>query len=588
MYLRQLFIKGFRNFKEITVNFDRHCLIIGSNDVGKTNLLQALRILLDKGFSIYDYELKESDFFAYSDCRQIVIRAYFAEITEECITSRISGISDEGDLVLEFQAERQPRKTTYKFLLGPSDKPEDLNEIDGPSYKRFLNLKYIGSRREFWDYINKAKKDLLLKAKETRTDDLIENDELLYQDIENKLFEVDKTIPELSYIKNATKNINEELNKLSIHNSSQKIVFNSSATEAEGLISKLIISSEYNGKKMLIGGEGRINQIYLSLWASQNQPTDISNEVSIICIEEPEAYLHPHQQRELANYLAKKLSGQVILTTHSPFIVGEFSPNEIIRLYQRSDNSTVAASDGCSEIIGRSFSDFGYRMSVIPAEAFFSDCVILVEGPSELIFYNTLAKQIGVDLDRLNISILNVGGVGFIPYIDILNALSINWIVRTDNDITKVPNSDGKYQFSGVNRAINFLYYKKDLKEEDKKEAERLKNTFPIINDKRNITGIYENFEKIKKILENYGIFLARIDLEEDLYKSCINSDLKDFYFPCQEDEEIVKDMKKRKASRMYEFLKENKSCLVKLSFDDLALPLLKAKNYIETNYGTY
>lgn len=136
--------------------------------------------------------------------------------------------------------------------------------------------------------------------------------------------------------------------------------------------------------------------------------------------------------------------------------------------------------------------------------------MILVEGPSELIFYNTLAKQIGVDLDRLNISILNVGGVGFIPYIDILNALSINWIVRTDNDITKVPNSDGKYQFSGVNRAINFLYYKKDLKEEDKKEAERLKNTFPIINDKRNITGIYENFEKIKKILENYGIFFGK------------------------------------------------------------------------------
>lgn len=87
------------------------------------------------------------------------------------------------------------------------------------------------------------------------------------------------------------------------------------------------------------------------------------------CIEEPEAYLHPHQQRGLAAYLSKTLNGQIILTSHSPFIVSEFSPNSIIRLY-KNENETKAASNGCSKIIEDGIDGLGYRMSVIPAEAF--------------------------------------------------------------------------------------------------------------------------------------------------------------------------------------------------------------------------
>ena len=39
MQLKTLYIKGFRNFKEVTVNFNEHSLMIGANDVGKTNLI---------------------------------------------------------------------------------------------------------------------------------------------------------------------------------------------------------------------------------------------------------------------------------------------------------------------------------------------------------------------------------------------------------------------------------------------------------------------------------------------------------------------------------------------------------------------
>lgn len=194
-------------------------------------------------------------------------------------------------------------------------------------------------------------------------------DDALYKEISDKLKEVDSQIPELSYVKNATEQINEELNKLAIHNQEQKVVFDTASTDTDSVINKISITSKHGDKKLLIGGEGRLNQIYLSLWASQNRISEYSNEVSILCVEEPEAYLHPHQQRELARYLCQVLKGQVILTSHSPYIVCEFSPNSIMRLY-KDDQETKVASDGCSSVIEEGVDGFGYRMSVIPAEAF--------------------------------------------------------------------------------------------------------------------------------------------------------------------------------------------------------------------------
>lgn len=48
MRLEKVRIKGFRNFDDTEVIFQKKTLIIGANDVGKSNLLYALRILFDK------------------------------------------------------------------------------------------------------------------------------------------------------------------------------------------------------------------------------------------------------------------------------------------------------------------------------------------------------------------------------------------------------------------------------------------------------------------------------------------------------------------------------------------------------------
>lgn len=585
MKLSKLYIKGFRNFKEATINFNNQSLIIGANDVGKTNLLYALRILLDRGFSDLDLELKESDFYAYEETNEVIITAFFDDIKEDCILSKMKGdISGDGKLVIKYLATKGE---DYKFFCGKSDADEDLHEYAIPYYRKVLNIKYINSKRDFWGYINKTKNILLQQAKEERSAETIDTDEALYKQISDKLKVVDSQIPELSYVKNATEQINEELNKLAIHNQEQKVVFDTASTDTDSVINKISITSKHGDKKLLIGGEGRLNQIYLSLWASQNRISEYSNEVSILCVEEPEAYLHPHQQRELARYLSGVLNGQVILTSHSPYIVCENSPNSIIRLYKK-DQETLAASDGCSEIIESGFTDFGYRMSVIPAEAFFADYAILVEGQSELIFYKTLAPQIGIDLDRLNISILSVEGVGFKVYAKILDALNIEWIARTDNDINKIKDHE-TYHFAGVERGIALIEQSFIIGKSDKNIITDNKPKIHGFASKEKIPQeVLKAVNELRDMLIEYNVYVADVDLETDLCKGPLKVSLKNKYGKDLSDEALVGKMKAHKAINMYDFLQNNKKDLSILKDDYIAMPLWVAKKIVEDKYGTY
>lgn len=589
MILKLIHIQGFRNYKDEVVNLEKQTLIIGANDVGKTNLLYAIRLLLDRSFNDYAFELKNSDFYAFEETNEVCITLYLEDITEECVVARLGKyISDDGRLVLRYKAIRNVNKVDYQFWCGRSDNEEDLIECDSPIYRKYINLKYIGSKRDLWNYINKSKNDLLENAKGLRSPEIEAVDDNLYAEIGERLKFVDEKIPCLSYVKHATDFINQELDKLSIHNKEQRIVFDTDSTDVNRMISNVSLASKHKDKSMIIGGEGRINQIYLSLWASQNQPTEISNEVSIICIEEPEAYLHPHQQRELAAYLAGKVGGQVLLTSHSPFIVSEFSPNAIVRLFRDEMGVTRVASKGCSKIIEEGFEDFGYRMSVIPAETFFSDFVILVEGPSEMMFYQTLAKQIGINLDRLNISVLSVEGVGFANYIKILNALCIRWALRTDNDIIKVNKKD-YYRFAGIERGLSFLEMKCSVKDKEAKAITQLKPIIHHVKDKNNISQDEMNAANtLVDILASHNIFIARVDLETDLYRSNLHDALQSYYGKELDENAIIGQMKDKKAVNMYDFLKKKKNELKVLDSDYISAPLLRAKQYIEDMYGAY
>jgi len=605
MKITSIHLSGYRNFLDARINLVKKTLIIGANDVGKTNLLYAIRLLLDKTLSEADLEPKDSDFYAYKEgINDLSITVWLDELGANVRTQFKGSVSEEGIVVLKYSASRDAAtgKKEYTLKVGPSDEEVALTELPSRTYLRTLNIRYVDSNRNLLAFIKREKKSLLQEAKDGRTPEEITADEVLQGNVKTSLNQINEDIEAMSYVAKATVGINKELSKLSVHHEAQDVVFEVGANDPSVFVDGAHLASRVAGQRLDIGGDGRNNQIFLSLWAAKNRLEEGQEEVeSIICaIEEPEAHLHPHQQRKLASYLSTNLDAQVILTSHSPEIAGKFAPGSIVRLTSKA-MQTSAASLGCTPVVADSFVDFGHRLDAIAAEAFFADVIFLVEGQSEVLFYKALARQIGVDLDRYNISILMVDGVGFNTYIDLLKVLEIDFVIRTDNDVFKVPRSEPvKYRLAGIQRGLGFFLRMNEI-DPDKpvatpvppaaaatRPAAPAEPMVEFIDRREELTGHPENqlaamSEDTKELAERYRtflagerVFIAKEDLEKDLLASPAGAAINDYLVEGEgkDDVDSLKIMQKRKATFMYNFLQGSEAALAQLAEDEIAAPL--------------
>lgn len=597
MKLSKVLLNNYRNFSNAEINFNEKTLIIGANDVGKTNLIDALRLLLDKSLSENDIEPADEDFCAFADCNAFEIILVFDEVKEDCVLAKLGPYihDDTNELYLGYFATRDIAggQKKYEIKAGPS--VELLDNLSGRNYLKVLNLKYVGASRNIDNFLKTQKNKLLEVLKSTRTDEQSQIDTDYMEQVRILMSEVQEQIDGLSYIKSAGTRLNTTLSKLAEHHLSQEVKLGIDVPTSKDLFKKVQLLSYVNDQSIQLGGDGRKNQAFIALWSALNELQKVEGhveEVSIFCIEEPEAHLHPHQQRKLSEYLVRDLDTQVILTSHSPFIATEFDPFSIVRLFSTLDKSTIAASGGVSKGLAEKVEGLEFRSNVISSEVYFSDCVLLVEGSSEVIFYKALANQLNIDLDKLNVSILSVEGVGFKRYIELFEKLNIPWLVRTDNDYFKVTRKKKEpkvvYRLAGIQRAISIALLKKELSQVNMEQLEGIiqQNEGALSNiTTPDVEHREEMYNRFYRELNGNHIFLAQIGLEEDLYYSCaeLKENIKNYFDSEEDDEEIIELMKKKKSTFMFHFVENHFGCLKHLRDTELAEPLVKCQKVIET-----
>lgn len=158
----------------------------------------------------------------------------------------------------------------------------------------------------------------------------------------------------------------------------------------------------------------------------------------LILYEEAELFLHPNLQGILVDVLEslKSAGDQVVFTTHSPFMIDDALDRiNIVRKYKESGTIVQA----CGTVLDSRDPRDVNRLTQIQniSSYIFSDRVVLVEGESDRIVIEKLAKFLNEDWDfkRQGIPVLPVGGKGNIPlFKDFLSSLNIRPFAVTDLD----------------------------------------------------------------------------------------------------------------------------------------------------------
>ena len=172
-----------------------------------------------------------------------------------------------------------------------------------------------------------------------------------------------------------------------------------------------------NGKETNIDkkGDGTKRRLSMALLEFKKEESLLSHDESTIyLLDEPDTHLHVKAQLELLQTVESFASNgdQVILTTHSPFIINSVAPKKIRLLQNIANLSTVRylkSEIDCSNKVLRS-------LGVENTYLFFSRHLIIVEGETEENFIPSyFLSKFEKTLSSCLVKIINAKGITNIP-----------------------------------------------------------------------------------------------------------------------------------------------------------------------------
>lgn len=494
-------IKNFRNFEDISISLTNKNVLFGMNDVGKTNFLYALRFIFDK--DIRRQNFNDTDYYKKNVDKPIeIVIAIDISDTEDAdsqkLRAKLKGaiLSDQNIVYIKVKADYDEKEMIgVPFLYWGGD-IEELEEmkVRGTFFEidYVFNVMYIDAYVDLYALFKKNTNTLLVNDKD-QDKDILENIHKTYDELNNQ-------ISGLSGIKAFEEKIAPEYKKFRHDDISVSV---KSEIAVKGLYSNIVpyIKQDKDNSLYPTAGEGRKKLLVYAIFDLLSKEED-EKKIPLFLIEEPENHLHRSMQIALSHILFfDDKYHYLFMTTHSPYVLAEMDQVNLVRIY----NEDKIISKSALYTVPTKFKSQRKMLNRGLVEAIFADKVLLVEGPSENVLFGKVLSAINPFYEADGIYILPVGGFGFKPYYEILDALQIDNIIKTDNDLRKIKGKE-EYSVLGFSRLNNYI-------------GEKILPDTPIsessVEAKRKLYD--NNKEKLDQIRDEYSLYLSRCSLEEDL-----------------------------------------------------------------------
>ena len=464
MYISQITISGFRNFKEnCKVNFKEGVnVVIGHNNSGKSNLIQALGLVLNTNSP---RKIEVDDFsknLTIDDIKKappkIEISLTFTESEKEeefsedlvTVSTWLTKLENPYQATLTYifylpkKEEEDYRKSME--IIGSADINDYWLTIKHQFLKKYKSKLYGGDpllktiadpealRKidfQFLDAIRDVNRDLF-SGRNTLLREVID----FFMDFDIKSSK-DSKEEQLKKISDKKREFSKEAQKLilSLKERMQagkpEMLNYANQTGASFGNTKLdfdghILDSEmYSALKLIVqhttgiiipathNGLGYNNLIFMSLLLAKMQK-DASGDYlgsnakvfPVLAIEEPEAHLHPAMQYKFLKFLRENSKGkarQIFITTHSPSITAAVNLDDIICLSRsEADHLNVGYLGKVFTTNSEDTKSKAYVQRFLDAtksDMLFAKGIILVEGITEQLTMSVFAQYVGKNYD---------------------------------------------------------------------------------------------------------------------------------------------------------------------------------------------
>lgn len=167
--MKTVHIENFRNIDELTLNLEPLTVLVGENNIGKTNILLAIQKILKMDESPTRIRLEEEDFFydpiTKSHRDEIKIELVFSELTDNDTSAFVdSGIDvEKNQLTLRLHAKWEPDNkdaSTEVYFARTDDLTNDKGERLTRLLKKYIPFFYISAYRDIYRETKYSNSDL--------------------------------------------------------------------------------------------------------------------------------------------------------------------------------------------------------------------------------------------------------------------------------------------------------------------------------------------------------------------------------------------------------------------------------------------
>lgn len=481
MKIKTITIHNFRSIKYQAFDLLSYSLLVGANNSGKTNIIDALRIFYEKE----KFDNNDSPKFKTDD------QESWIEIEFHLTDDEFAGLKEE-------YKQKNNTLKARKYLKHPQRVKSNQSNIYGYEKGELSNNIFYGAKN-----ISEAKLgDVIYIPEVAKVDEYTKlSGPSAFRDTLN--FVVKKVVKNSQTFDTLSKSFTEFNDKFKADASKDGISIQSFIDDVnkeienwdvafgvnineikpeeivKNLVSHYLMDKQLEGQEMPIDSFGQGLQrhlIYTLIKLSakykdvpvKKEKKEFFPDFTLILFEEPEAFLHPSQQ-EILNQslenLSKENNQQVLISTHSSHFVSKNINNlpSILKLYKKNGETQIyqitseelknilIANKELKEILGERIEPkdmdleaIRYSLWLDPDRccAFFADLILICEGASEKIILDNLIKNEEINLPNREVYILNaLGKENIHRYMNLFQELGIKHSVLYDAD-----NDKGKHK----------------------------------------------------------------------------------------------------------------------------------------------